>query len=48
MQRISKVSKGFRFLLSVINIYNEYVWVVFSKDTITITRLHLLMLFKNF
>ena len=32
MQLISKSSKGFRFLLYVINIYSKYAWVVPLKD----------------
>ena len=32
MQLISKFNKGFRFLLSVIDIFSKYVWVVPFKD----------------
>ena len=32
MQLISKLNKGFRFLLCVSDIYSEYVWVVPLKD----------------
>ena len=32
MQLISKVNKGFRFLLCVIDIFSEYAWVVPLKD----------------
>ena len=32
MQLTSKFSKGVRFLLCVINIFSEYVWVVSLKD----------------
>ena len=32
IQLISKSSKGFRFLLYVINIYSKYAWVVPLKD----------------
>ena len=32
MQLISKLNKGFRFLLCVIDIYSKYDWVVPSKD----------------
>ena len=32
MQLISKSNKGFRFLLSVIDIFSEYAWVVPLKD----------------
>ena len=32
MQLISKFNKGFRFLLSVIDIFSKYVWVVPLKD----------------
>ena len=40
MQLISKFSKGFRFLLYVIDIYNKYAWVVplKGKTGITITN----------
>ena len=40
MQLISKFSKGFRFLLCVIGIYNKYAWVVplKGKAGITITN----------
>ena len=39
MQLISKFSKGFRFLLCVIDVYNKYAWVVplKGKTGITIT-----------
>ena len=32
MQLISKLNKGFRFLLCVIDIFSKYVWVVPLKD----------------
>ena len=32
MQLISKVNKGFRLLLCVIDIYSKYAWVVPLKD----------------
>ena len=32
MQLISKLNKGFRFLLSVIGIFSKYAWVVPLKD----------------
>ena len=32
MQLISKINRGFRFLLCVIDIYSKYVWVVLLKD----------------
>ena len=32
MQLISKFSKGFRFLLCVIDIFSKYAWVVPLKD----------------
>ena len=32
MQLISKVNKGFRFLLCVIDIFSKYAWVVPLKD----------------
>ena len=32
MQLISKINKGFRFLLCVIDIFSKYAWVVPLKD----------------
>ena len=32
MQLISKFNKRFRFLLSIINIYSKYAWVIPLKD----------------
>ena len=32
MQLISKFNKGFRFLLSVIDIFSKYAWVISLKD----------------
>ena len=32
MQLISKLNKGFRFLLCVIDIFSKYAWVVSLKD----------------
>ena len=32
MQLISKLNKGFRFLLCVIDIFSRYAWVVPLKD----------------
>ena len=32
MQLISKLNKGFRFLLCVIDIFSKYAWLVFLKD----------------
>ena len=32
MQLISKLNIGFRFLLSVIDVYSKYTWVILSKD----------------
>ena len=32
MQLISKISKGFRFLLCVIDIFSKYAWVLPLKD----------------
>ena len=32
MQLISKLNKGFRFLLSIIEIFSKYIWVVPLKD----------------
>ena len=37
MQLISKLNKGFRFLLCIINIFSKYVWVVPLKDKIGIS-----------
>ena len=37
IQSISKFSKGFRFLLCVIDIFSKYVWVVPLKDKKVIT-----------
>ena len=45
MQLTSKFSKGVRFLLCVINIFSEYVWVVSLKDKKKV--LVLLMLLKK-
>ena len=40
MQLINKFSKGFRFLLCVIDIYSKYAWVILlkNKNCITITN----------
>ena len=40
MQLLSKVNKGIRFILCVIDIYSKYAWVVALKDEkgITITQ----------
>ena len=46
MQLLSKFIKIFRFLLSTIDIYSKYAWVVPSKDKKK--ELQLLMLYKNF
>ena len=32
MQLLSKFNKGFRFLLSVIDIFSKYAWMIPSKD----------------
>ena len=32
MQLISKCYKGFKFLISVIDIYSKYAWVIPVKD----------------
>ena len=37
MQLISKLSKGFRFLLCVINIFSKYAWVFPLKDKKTVS-----------
>ena len=37
MQLISKLNKGFRFLLCVIDIYTKYAWVIPLKDKKAIT-----------
>ena len=44
MQLISKLNKGFRFLLRVIDNYSKYTWVIPLKDK---KQLQLLMLFKK-
>ena len=40
MQLISQPSKGFRFLLCIIDIYRKYAWTIALKDKkgITITN----------
>ena len=40
MQLISKINKGFKFSLHVIDIYSKYAWVIPLKDKkgITITN----------
>ena len=45
IQLISKLNKGFRFLLCVIDIFSKYVWLVPFKDK---KELQLLMLFKKY
>ena len=45
MEIISKLNKGFRFLLCIIDIVSKYVWVVPLKDK---KVLQLLMLFRKF
>ena len=45
MQLVSKVSKGFTFLLCVIGIYSKYAWIILLKDK---KGLQLLMLFQKF
>ena len=45
MQLIRKFDKGFRFLLSVIDIYSKYAWVVPLKVK---KEMQLLILFKKF
>ena len=37
MQLIRKFNKGFRFLLSVIDIFSKYAWVVPLKDKKCVT-----------
>ena len=37
MQLISKLNKGFRFLLCVIDIFSKYTWVISLKDKRGIT-----------
>ena len=37
MQLISKLNKGIRFLLFVINIYSKYAWIVPLKDKKQVT-----------
>ena len=40
MQLVSKINKGFRFLLCAIDIYSKHAWVITLKDKkgITITN----------
>ena len=40
MQLVSKLNKGFRFLLCAIDIYGKYAWIIPLKDKkgITITN----------
>ena len=45
IQVISKFNRGVRFLLSVVDIYSKYAWVVPLKDK---KVLQLRTLFKNF
>ena len=44
-QLLSKLNKGFRFLLCTIDIYSKYAWVITLKDKKT---LQVLMIFKKF
>ena len=37
MQLLSKFSKGFRFLLCVIDVFSKYAWVIPLKDKIGIS-----------
>ena len=37
MQSISKFNEGFRFLLSVNDIFSKYVWVIPLKDKKSVT-----------
>ena len=37
MQLISKLNKGFRFLLHIVGIFDKYAWVVLLKDKKGIT-----------
>ena len=45
MQLISKFNKGFRFLLSIIDIFSKYAWVVPLKDKKGVS---IVMLFKKY
>ena len=49
MQLISRFSKGFRFLLCVINIFSKYAWVVPLKDkkVISIVNVFQKILYKS-
>ena len=41
MQLISKFNKGFRFLLSVIDIFSKYAWVLLFKDKKSVSIVHI-------
>ena len=45
MQLISNFNKGFRFLLSVINIFSKYAWIVSLKGK---KGVNVTMLFKKY
>ena len=45
IELISKINKGIRLLLSVIDIFSKYAWVIPLKDK---KILQLLVLFKKF
>ena len=48
MQLISKINKGFRFLVCVIDIYSKYAWVVPLKDKKDVSIVHAFQsIFKN-
>ena len=38
MQLVSKINKGFRFLLCAIDIYSKHAWVITLKDKKGITN----------
>ena len=47
MQSISKLNKGFRFSLCVIDIFSKYAWVVLLKDKKGVTIVNAFKVFKK-